>query len=66
MATHRSTDLKAEPLDPNCRWIVVHRNGGHGKGQRILVRENPDGSATVIGDGTGRDTTYRKMSKMNA
>ena len=50
--------LKAS-LGPGERWITV-RPPGHEKGQPILVRDNPDGSSSVIG-GAGGKLNYLKL-----
>lgn len=50
--------LKATPLGPGERWITV-RPPGHEKGQPVLIRENPDGSATVLGGVGGKLTGLR-------
>jgi len=49
--------LKA--IGPGERWITV-RAPGHEKGQPILIRDNPDGSASVIG-GAGGKLNYLKL-----
>lgn len=50
--------LKA--LGPGERWITVHPHGKEHKGQPVLIRENPDGTATVIG-GAGGKLNYLKL-----
>lgn len=50
--------LKAVPLGPGERWVTVHPPG-HEKGQPLLIRENPDGSATVMGGVGGKLTGLR-------
>lgn len=50
--------LKA--LGPAERWVTVHPHGKDVKGQPVLIRENPDGSATVIG-GAGGKLNYLKL-----
>lgn len=49
--THRLIFLKA--LAEGERWITV-RSPGAEKGSPVLVRENPDGSASVIGGAGGK------------
>lgn len=51
--------LKAgEPLAAGERWITV-TPPGHEKGSPVLIRENPDGSAHVIGGAGGKLTGLR-------
>lgn len=40
-------------LGPGERWITIHPHGSDEKGQPILIREEPDGSAKVIGGAGG-------------
>jgi Helicase conserved C-terminal domain/Type III restriction enzyme, res subunit len=48
------TEQKHDPkLPPNTHWITVH--GEHeGGGSHVLVRDNPDGSASVVGGAGGK------------
>ncbi len=48
----------AAPLGPGERWITV-RPPGHEKGSPVLIRENPDGSAHIIGGAGGKLTGLR-------
>lgn len=51
--------LKAgESLGPGERWITV-TPPGHEKGSAVLIRENPDGSAHIIGGAGGKLTGLR-------
>lgn len=56
--------IKASALGPGERWITVHPPG-HEKGQPVLIRENPDGSATVIGGVGGKLTGLRLTSRQH-
>ena len=47
-------------LSPGERWITVHPNGNDAKGTPILIRENTDGSASVIG-GAGGKLNYLRL-----
>lgn len=59
MRTYAPTDLlKADALGPGERWITVHPPG-HEKGSPVLIRENPDGSAHIIGGAGGKLTGLR-------
>lgn len=51
--------LKA--LAPGERWITVHPNGKDAKGQPLLIRDNPDGSASVVG-GAGGSLNYLRLT----
>lgn len=51
--------LKA--LGPGERWITVRPGGEGTKGQPVLIRENPDGSASVIG-GAGGKLNYLRLT----
>jgi len=51
-------------LGPNERWVTV-RPPGHEKGQPLLVRENSDGSATVIG-GAGGALNHARLGKLRS
>ena len=51
--------LKAA-LGPGERWITVKPHGPDEKGTPVLIRENPDGSASVIG-GAGGKLNYLKL-----
>jgi len=48
----------AAQLGPGERWITV-RPPGHEKGSPVLIRENPDGSAHIIGGAGGKLTGLR-------
>lgn len=50
--------LKA--LGPGERWITVKPHGPDAKGTPVLIRENPDGSASVIG-GAGGHLNYLRL-----
>lgn len=50
----------AKALGPGERWITVHPNGEGSKGVPVMIRENPDGSAHVIG-GAGGKLNYLKL-----
>lgn len=41
-------------LGPGERWITAHPHGEGTKGVPILIREHPDGTATVIGGAAGK------------
>ena len=41
-------------LEPGERWVTVHPNGDGAKGVPVLIREHPDGTATVIGGAGGK------------
>ena len=43
-------------------WITVHPNGDEGKGQPVLVRNNSDGSMSVIG-GAGGSLNYLRLDR---
>lgn len=47
-----STDL-LKALGPGERWIQVHPHGPDAPGQPVLIKDNPDGSASVIGGAGG-------------
>ena len=59
----------AQQLGPGERWITVHPPG-HEKGAPVLIRENPDGSAHIIGGiggaMTGLRLTGRKKGQSEA
>lgn len=57
---HAITELlkASAPLGPGERWITV-RPPGHEKGSPVLIRENPDGSAHIIGGAGGKLTGLR-------
>ncbi|WP_147617653.1 helicase-related protein [Oxalobacter paraformigenes] len=41
-------------LEEGERWVTVHPNGDGAKGVPVLIREHPDGTATVIGGAGGK------------
>ena len=43
----------AKALGSSERWITIHPNGADSKGQPILIQQQPDGSAKVIGGAGG-------------
>ena len=47
-------------LGHNQRWITVHPNGKESKGQPVLIQDEPDGSARVIG-GAGGKLNYLRL-----
>jgi hypothetical protein len=52
--TGPSAPILAKALEPGERWITVHPNGDDSKGQPILIRPQPDGSAKVVGGAGGK------------
>lgn len=52
--------FKASKIPPGARWITVRPNGPGTEGQPVLIQENPDGSAHVIG-GAGGKLNYLKL-----
>lgn len=58
MSSQRILFLKAIPA--GSRWITIHPNGKDEKGQPVLIQDNPDGSASVIG-GAGGKLNYLKL-----
>lgn len=50
----------AKAIPEGARWITVHPNGDSSPGQPVLIKENPDGSAHVIG-GAGGKLNYLKL-----
>lgn len=55
--------LKASKIPEGARWITVHPNGPGTEGQPVLIQENPDGSAHVIG-GAGGKLNYLKLRRV--
>lgn len=51
----------AKALGPGQRWITVHPNGRDEKGVPVLIQQNPDGSARVVG-GAGGKLNYLKLN----
>jgi len=56
---------KAVPLKPGQRWITVHPNGEDEKGIPVLIQENPDGTAHVIG-GAGGKLNYLRLNRIKS
>lgn len=52
--------VKAGKIPAGARWITVRPNGPGTEGQPVLIQENPDGSAHVIG-GAGGKLNYLKL-----
>lgn len=52
--------FKADAIGPDERWITVKPNGPDAKGQPILIKEHPDGTASVIG-GAGGKLNYLRL-----
>ena len=48
-------------LGANEHWITVHPNGADSRGQPLLIRDNPDGSASVLG-GAGGKLNYLRLT----
>lgn len=46
-------------LGPGERWITVHPHGPDEKGQPLLIKEQPDGSAKVVGGAGGSMNHFR-------
>lgn len=57
--------LKASKIPAGARWITVHPNGPSTEGQPVLIQENPDGSAHVIG-GAGGKLNYLKLRSVRS
>lgn len=57
--------LKASKIPAGARWITVHPNGQGTEGQPVLIQENPDGSAHVIG-GAGGKLNYLKLRSVRS
>jgi hypothetical protein len=55
----RNNDL-IKAIPPGARWVTVHPNGRDAKGQPVLIQEEPDGSARVIG-GAGGKLNYLRL-----
>lgn len=53
--------IMMKALGPGERWITVKPHGPDAKGQPVLIRENPDGSASVIG-GAGGKLNYLRLT----
>lgn len=49
-----SAILFFKALGPSEHWITLHPNGKDAKGVPVLIRDNPDGSAHVIGGAGGK------------
>lgn len=60
-AIRRIPLIFAKALGPGERWITVRPHGPDTKGQPVLIRDNPDGSATVIG-GAGGSLNYLRLT----
>jgi hypothetical protein len=52
-------------LPPGARWITVRPNGEGTKGVPLLIREHPDGSASVIA-GAGGNLNFLKLGKLKS
>lgn len=50
----------AKAIPQGARWITVHPNGADSPGQPVMIQDNPDGSAHVIG-GAGGKLNYLKL-----
>lgn len=48
-------------LGANEHWITVHPNGADSRGTPLLIRDNPDGSASVLG-GAGGKLNYLRLT----
>lgn len=55
-----SLDALEKALEAGERWITVHPNGDNGKGVPLLIKEHPDGTASVIG-GAGGKMNHMKL-----
>jgi hypothetical protein len=63
LAKHQTDVGKMSPAAPNTgveHWITVHPHGDLEKGQPVLVRNNTDGTMTVIG-GAGGSMNYMRL-----
>lgn len=49
-----SPDLLTKSLAEGERWVTAHPNGEGSKGVPILIKEHPDGTASVIGGAGGK------------
>lgn len=52
--------LFVKAIPPGARWITIHPHGKDEKGQPVLIQENQDGSAHIIG-GAGGKLNYLKL-----
>ncbi|MCD8487957.1 MAG: SNF2-related protein [Desertifilum sp.] len=57
-----STGKVSPTTPPGTRWITIHPHGDDSKGIPILIRENPDGSASVVG-GAGGKLNFLHLSR---
>ncbi|MGL5060515.1 MAG: helicase-related protein [Microcoleus sp.] len=56
---------KAESLGPGEKWITIHPHGEDGKGVPVIIREHPDGSASIVG-GAGGKLNFLKLGKLRS
>lgn len=55
-----SLEALEKAIEAGERWITVHPNGDGGKGVPLLIKEHPDGTASVIG-GAGGKMNHMKL-----
>ncbi|MBT9158987.1 MAG: ATP-dependent RNA helicase DbpA [Dehalococcoidia bacterium] len=65
LLTATTRDLLSKgPLPEGAKWITLHPNGAKGKGVPVIIREHPDGTATVIG-GAGGSLNHLHLDHLN-
>ena len=57
-----SSNALAKALGPGERWVTIHPHGPAEKGQPLLIQEQPDGSAKVVG-GAGGSLNHLRLTK---
>lgn len=62
--TEKKSSSNAD-LPPGAKWITAHPNGEGSKGVPLLIREHPDGSASVIA-GAGGKLNHLKLGKLKS
>jgi Helicase conserved C-terminal domain/SNF2-related domain len=52
-------------LPPNTHWITLHPHGGDEGGARVLIRENKDGTGSVVA-GAGGKLNYLHLNRLKS
>ncbi len=56
---------KGSNLGPGEKWITIHPHGEGEKGVPVIIREHPDGSASIVG-GAGGKLNFLKLGKLRS
>lgn len=54
---------KGTTLGPGEKWITIHPHGEGSKGVPVIIREHPDGGASIVG-GAGGKLNFLKLGKL--